>query len=319
MSDDLLHQTNKRLTLNLLIQGAAVHTCLTAHHLVREELEALRPGLTRLYDRAAVCFHLNYWIGDIVFLYGFSWWFWRRTNRRRHPFHRHRLLATRGRELSRASKRYLLRRGWKKWAIGIPVIQWFQMCYLLLRMALVERRHRPQLAELAKRATSLIWGIDENRLDARWTTDVAFGHLNTPKTAVGRLTQGGAIGYGGVERRNGRFHVLARSWNFPLVAHELTKGVAELVCLHGLNTLDDRTYEAATEEADQIEYETWLMQAGSEMWRRFLAAIPADRSLAETLMHVARLDPRSLERLMLAVVDDPATASKLMPRELPDG
>ena len=33
-TEELLQQTNKRLTLNLLIQGAAAHSFLTAHHLV---------------------------------------------------------------------------------------------------------------------------------------------------------------------------------------------------------------------------------------------------------------------------------------------
>jgi hypothetical protein len=70
----LRQQINKRLTLNLLIQGAAAHTYITAHHLAADELENLRPGLVELYDKAVVGFHLNYWIGDITLLYG--WWRW---------------------------------------------------------------------------------------------------------------------------------------------------------------------------------------------------------------------------------------------------
>ena len=312
MSDDILQQTNKRLTLNLLIQGAAAHTFLTAHHLVRNELEAIRPGLTRLYDRMAISFHLNYWIGDILLVYGLPSWFWRRTHRDRHPFHQHRLLARHGGELSRASKSYLLARGWKKWVIGIPIIHYVQMLLLFWRAARAERRHKRQLAELAKKTTSLIFGIDEDRLKAKLTTNVAFGHLSTPKTRVGRLTQLAAIGYGGVERRDGQFKVVAKSWNWPLVVHELAKGTAELICLHGLNTLDDETYKTVTDEADQIEYETWLLQAGAEIWRKLLSSLPGDRSLAEMLMHIARLDPEPLERLMLTVANDPEKARDLM-------
>ena len=80
-SDEILQQINKRLTLNLLIQGAASHTFLTAHHLVADELEELRPGLTRLYDRMVISGHLNYWIGDLPLMYGFAFWFWGRTHR----------------------------------------------------------------------------------------------------------------------------------------------------------------------------------------------------------------------------------------------
>jgi hypothetical protein len=309
---ELRDEINKRLTLNLLIQGAAAHTFLTAHFLVKDELEAIRPGLTRLYDRAVVSFHLNYFIGDIPLIYGIPSWFWRRTRKPTHPFHHHRLLAERGRVLWKASKKYLLARGWRRWVIGIPGIHYIQSFWLLMRVALAERDRRQRIAELARQAASQIWGIDEDRLDAQITMDVAFGKIRTPKTTVGRMTRAAVIGYGGVERRAGQFAVVAKSWNFPLVVHELCKGTAELVCLHGLNTLDDKTYESVTDEADQLEYETWLLQAGPEMWRRFLAAIPKGRSLPEMLMHVARLDPRPLEELMFAVVDDTDRARTMM-------
>lgn len=312
MSDDLLQQTNKRLTLNLLIQGAAVHTFLTAHHLVREELESIRPGLIRLYDRMAVSLLLNYCIGDIPLICGLPSRFWRRTHRETHPFHRHRLLSEYGGELWRLSKQDLVARSRRHGVIPVPGLHYVQMFWLFARVAWAERRHRQQLAELALKATSLIWGIDQDRLEAKLTTDVAFGHIPQAKTPAGRIVQSGAIGYGGVQWRDGRFVVVAKSWVWPLVVHELVKGTAELVCLHGLNSLDDETYEQVTDEADQIEYETWMLQAGGEMWRQLLSALPRDRPLAEMLMHIARLDPEPLERLMLAVAADPARARHLM-------
>ena len=311
-SDEVLAQTNKRLTLNLLIQGAAAHTFLTAHFLVKDSLDAIQPGLTRLYDRCAVSFHLNYFIGDIPLIYGLPSRFWRRTRRADHPFRRHRLLAERGRELWRASKRYLVRRGWPRGVIGIPGFHYPQEMKLFLQVYRIERQYKRRLAELAKQATAEVWGIDEDRLDAELTTNVAFGHLRMPTTKIGQMTRKAAIGYGGVELRGNQFTVVAKSWNFPLVVHELSKGTAELVCLHGLNSLDEATYEAVTTEADQLEYETWLLQAGPEMWRRFLAAIPKGRPLPEMLMHVARLDPQPLEQLMFAVVDDTDRARNSM-------
>jgi hypothetical protein len=314
--DELLQQTNKRLTLNLLIQGAAAHAFLTAQHLVKEELETIRPGLTRLYDKFAVAFHLNYWIGDIPIVYGRPSKFWRRTHHPTHPFHRHRLLAERGRDLARAAKRNLTSRAWKKWVCAIPVLHYAQFMWLLVRVALAERRRRPQLSRLAVQTVAEIWNIDEDRLDAEFTTNVAFGNLPTPKTRVGRFTQQAAIGYGGVEQRFGQFQVVAKSWNWPLVVHELVKGTAELVCLHGLNTLDEEMYARVTDEADQIEYETSMLQVGPEIWRRLLLVLPVDRPLAEMLMHVARLDPQPLEELMFAVIDDPEQARQML-RQLP--
>jgi hypothetical protein len=310
VSAEVVRQTNKRHTLNLLIQGAAAHTLLTAHHLVADQLEAVRPGLTRLYDRMAIVGHLNYWMGDIPILFGPPSRFWRRTGRPNHPFRNHALLARHGAELSRASKRYLLKRGWKRWVIGVPVIQYVQLLWLLGRVWWAERGHEQKLARLAVRANSLVWGIEEDRQMATLTSNVAFGYLQTPQTFAGRIVQNGAAGYGGVERVGGRFRVVGKAWNFPFVLHELSKGTAELVCLHGLNTLDDETYTQVTAEADQIEYETWALQAGPEMWRRLLAVLPADRPLAEMLMHIARLDPEPLEELMLAVVNDPDRARR---------
>jgi hypothetical protein len=277
---------------------------------VKDELETLRPGLCRLYDRMAVCFHLSYWIGDIVLLYGIPSRFWKRVNRPEHPYYRHRLFVKHGGELSRASKRYLVRRAWRKWVIAIPLIHFAQLLWLFLRGGLAERKHKHELAELCKKANAEIWGIEERLLDARLTTQVAFGNVGVAKTSVGRMTQQGAIGYGGVENYGDEFVVVAKSWNVPLLLHELIKGTAELVCLHGLNQLDAETYHLVTDEADQIEYETSMLQAGAEMWRKFLAVLSPGRPLAEVLMHVARLEPLDLERLMLDVIEHPDAAQR---------
>ncbi len=73
----LLDHLNKRFTLNLLIQGAASHTYLTAHHLVKQELDAIDRRLVRLYDKMALNVHLSQWMGDLVFAVGFPKKFWR--------------------------------------------------------------------------------------------------------------------------------------------------------------------------------------------------------------------------------------------------
>jgi hypothetical protein len=314
LDEEVRAQINKRLSLNLLIQGAAAHTFLTAHHLVKDSLESIQGGLTRLYDRAAVSFHLNYFIGDVTVMYGRPSRFWQRHHLPEHPFHRHALLAERGQKLWRASHQYLVARGKKLGVYTMPGLHYQQALMLFVQVRRVEQPFKRRLAELAKQATAEVWDIDEDRLDAELTTDVAFGNLREPKTRIGKMTRAAAIGYGGVELRGDAFAVVAKSWNFPLVVHELSKGTAELVCLHGLNTLDDDMYEAATAEADQLEYETWLLQAGAEMWRRFLTAIPPESRLPETLMRVARLEPAPLERLMFAIVDDTDGARDMLRR-----
>ncbi len=310
MCDELQQQINKRLTLNWMIQGAASHTFLSAHHLVREDLEAIRPGLTKLYDKAAISLHLNYMIGDMPLFFGLPSRFWKRTGRPSHPFHNHKLLAEHGIEIYRASKRDLISRGWKKGIIGLPVFHYLQLHWMIVRLVWAERGINQELARIAEKATSMIWGIETERLDAELTRNVAFGNIRRPKTIIGRMVRSAVVGYGGVQLRNGKFIVTAKSWFFPLLVHELVKGTAELICLHGLNTLDEATYELATTEADQLEYETWMLQTGAEIWRRFLSVLPANTALPEKLMHVARLDPQSLDQLMLAVIEDPESARK---------
>ena len=126
--------------------------------------------------------------------------------------------------------------------IGVPIVHYLQTIWWFFRINKVEQPHRSRLLQLAKQVTSAIWDIDEHQLDADFTKDVAFGNLSTPRTRVGRLVQAAAIGFGGVELRGDRFYVVAKSWNWPTVMHELVKGTAELVCLHGLRDLSDTMY-----------------------------------------------------------------------------
>lgn len=314
MTDPLADEKNKRLTINLLIQGAASHAFLTAHHLVRDELEAIRPGLTALYDRWVLSSYLNYWIGDVGLLFGMPWRYWRKIHRPSHPFHRHPFLVRHGAELSRASKRYVVERCAAKGVRSLPVVHYFQLVGLYVRVHLAEQGHEPQLIALAKRAASLIWDIDESRLEAELTlgNPIEFGNVPAPKSWAGRVARRSAVGYGGVERRENQFVVVAKARNWPLVLHELIKGTAELVGLHGLNRLDDETYMCVIEETDRIEHEFGMLLAGAELWRRLLAVVPQGRPLAETLMHIARMEPAPLERLMFAVVGDAERAKRLL-------
>ncbi len=300
-SADLRDQINKRMTLNLLIQGAATHTFLTSHYVVKEELDALHPKLVALYDKVAVSAVLSFWYGDLVLLFGRPERFWRGTDRPTHPFHDHPLLAEIGGELAAATKGHAIARARDKGVAIVPLVHYGQLLGLIVKATMREFQLRAPLERLAKLAAHRIWGIDEDRLDASQSRQVEFGNVRPPATFVGRLCRHAAAGWGGVVREGDQLKVVARAWLWPLLSHELVKGTAELVCLHGLNTLDRATYDAVTSAADKIEYECWQMQAGAELWRRFLAAAPSDRPLAEALMQVARLDPKALERLMLAV------------------
>src|SRR4051794_9577939 len=110
MSDEELRgEINKRLTLNWLIQGAAQHAGMTAHHLVRDQLDALDPRLLRLYDQYALINLLQYWHADAALIFGRPSRFWRRAaSKRRHPFFAHPLLSKFGGMLAAAGRQRAL-------------------------------------------------------------------------------------------------------------------------------------------------------------------------------------------------------------------
>jgi hypothetical protein len=65
-ADELRGQINKRITMNTLTQGAAVHNMATIHHVVSEQLNALNPQLLDIYQRFSAGATHFYWIIDLV-------------------------------------------------------------------------------------------------------------------------------------------------------------------------------------------------------------------------------------------------------------
>ena len=307
---DIRQQVNKRFTLNLLIQGAAAHTFTSASHIVRDELEQIRPGLTELYDRVAISGGLNYCIGDIAIFFGRPHRWFGFSKVPQEPLREHSLLAAYGSQLASEETRHLKKIGRSKRVVGIPGVAWCQFMFLMFKTVRIEQGCEQQLTHLAKCVVSDMWAIPYDRLDGAITRNVAFGNLQPPSTFKAKLSRAGAVGYGGVERRGDHFAVVAKAWIFPLLVHELVKGTVELICLHGLGGLEDDVYQAVIGEPDRIEYEAWLLQAGPAMWRRFLGIAPREIPLSETVMHVARLDPLPLEELMLMTMEEPNRAAR---------
>jgi len=304
---------NKRLTLNLLIQGVAAHTYVTAHHLVRDEIDALHPGLIKWYDKLSVNLHLSQWLSEFFLFMGRPSKFWKTVDRPDHPFHRHPFLKKYGGELSRAAYQWTVRRARTKQLSALPGVQNASALWLLWKVLKIEAQHKQELTNLCVRAICDAWKFDPARLSARLTPDVEFGNLPVPESRLGRLLKSCAAGYSGVQRQpDGSLHVIAKAWTWPLLAHELAKGIAELICLHGINHWDEDSYQYVVQQTDKIEYEIWMIQAGGELWRKFLELVPKntmlENPLATSLMHVARLPPEPLEQFMMDLMEFPLTA-----------
>lgn len=308
-------EVNKRLTLNWLIQGAAQHAGLTAHHLVRDELDAIHPDLVRLYDLYALANLFQYWSPEGVLLLGQPHRFWKRAaSSASHPFFHHPILSRHGGNLASAARQRAMERAMEKGVKGNPSRIRRQVSRELSRVRAIEAGHDDDLVELAKRATSMVWGIPEDRLDAKLSTRITLDDADGAETLRGRILGMLAVGSARVDARDGAVDVVARGANWYFLAKELVKGTAELICLHGLAHLTEDMYQHAVRAADKIEYEPWMLQTGGELWRRLLGVLPLGTPLQRALMCLARLTPEPLERVMLAVIEQPESAREALAR-----
>ncbi len=301
-------EINKRLTMNLLIQGASMHAMLTLHHLVCDELNAINNKLIPLYDRLAVSGTLSLWRGEQALISGRASRFWSRTDNPQHPFHHHLLLARHGGTLAEATRQHTLERAKLKKVWRMPGFVTVQMNCLALKAHKLERDDRSLLEYLACLVTSQAWGIEMHQLRGSLTTDVRFGVVREQPVLAGRIQAAIAPGWSGVEVEDSELRVTATGMIWPVLASELVKGTAELVSLHGLNTLDEDCYEAVMAATDRVDFEPWHMQAGADLWRRLLAVAPSDQPIANVLMNLARLSPQRLEAVMLSVIEEPEAA-----------
>ena len=305
-------EINKRLTLNMLIHGAAAHTFVTASHLVQDELEEIAIGLTNAYDQFTIAGQLNYLMGEIAFIFGWPNQFWGFSSIPKKILQPSQFLRKYTQQLARESKAELIRRAAEKGMKTGRFAVWWAGSTLGNQLIHFEEGFQNELADIATKAVCEIWDFPADKLDAEITRNVAFGRLQPPKTFGGKFYRMFAIGYSGVSRTGDTFKVVAKAWFFPILVHELVKGIMELICIHGLNRLDDDTYQQVMVVADQLEHEPWMLQAGAEMWRRFLAVAPRDFPLANHVMNVANLSPQRLEKLMLLIMEEPNRATEML-------
>jgi hypothetical protein len=315
MLDEQL-EIQKRHTLNWLIQGASQHAGMTLHHLVRDELNALDGKLLGGYDHFALLAFLQYWRGVSVLISGWPPRFWRRAGSEpSHPFFGHPLLSKYGGMLAEAAKQRALERCKRKGVWALPLAFSFKVVSLLGQLRTLEVPHRPKLLQLAKKTASTVWGIPSERLDAELSeaTVLPGDHFPGENTRA-QVLRSSVIGYGGVARRDHQLLVIGKGVTWQLLAKELIKGTAELVCLHGLRQLKDSTYQRVIEVTDRIDLEPWMLQSGGELWRRLLAALPDGRPVARVLMNLALLPPERLHAALEPVIQQSEDAgSRLAP------
>lgn len=105
--------------------------------------------------------------------------------------------------------------------------------------------------------------------------------------------------------------IKAQAVMFPLLLHELSKGVMELLTAHQLSPLDPDTLKKVYKHADKYEHEFFHFFVGPALWRKFLRVVPKDR-LAETVAALSRLEPKKVEEIINTVVDNPDAAKEIL-------
>ena len=303
---------NKRLSLNILIQGAASHAHLSAHHSVKEKLNAIDPELIDLYDQAIAGATLAYWDGLIRVVYGRGIKFWAKLHRPKNPFFHHRFLRRHGKSLATiAYDSALLRCDEKQMPTRcIPLEK--KLAEVALEVMAREVNYETVLQSIAKDACLQVINIPRRLLNAEITREPKWGTVRQPETIRGRFLLKAMVGWGGVDKIDGELQVVAKAIFWPLLVHELVKGSMELICLHGISGVSDEDYSVVMDHTEHVEYEVPMIQIGPIVYQALLKVLPRPNSLAECTMVLAQMEPIELEEFLFEMIESPDSARSIL-------
>jgi hypothetical protein len=77
------------------------------------------------------------------------------------------------------------------------------------------------------------------------------------------------------QERGGRLRVVARGAMFPILVHEMIKGMMEVVSLNALPA-DDNVRQKVIQKADRMQNETFALLLGPALWRQYLDMLEMD-------------------------------------------
>lgn len=101
--------------------------------------------------------------------------------------------------------------------------------------------------------------------------EVANGSTNS----VGKSIVGGIMEVDFPTDENSKCHIKAQAMTFPVLVHELVKGVMEILSAHGLPE-DESISEFVIGKSDFLAAEPWDMRLGPALWERFTTLFDED-------------------------------------------
>jgi hypothetical protein len=112
--------------------------------------------------------------------------------------------------------------------------------------------------------------------------------------------------------------IIAQGMTFPFLLHELTKGVLELMSLHGLDA-DKETRDYVLDKTDNLESEPWDIRLGPKIWENFLEALDVDDLpyKSQIFNRVSTLPPTEFNSLVQGLLNN-SEESKGIVREIAD-
>lgn len=127
------------------------------------------------------------------------------------------------------------------------------------------------------------------------------------------------------EDEDGKAKVVARGINFPVLVHELIKGVLELFAIQG-RPEGDEGFEDVEETEDTLDKEMWDLRLGPAIWDRIRSQFPEDILTDENkvelqnylLVEIFKLPAKKFLVLMKEVLSGSDRGKRMM-NELMDG
>jgi hypothetical protein len=127
------------------------------------------------------------------------------------------------------------------------------------------------------------------------------------------------------EDEDGVAKVVARGINFPVLVHELIKGVLELFAIQG-RPEDEETYDEVESSEDTLEKEMWDLRLGPAIWDRLRNQFPEDILIDENkrelqnylLVEIFKLPAKKFLVFMREVLQGTEKGKRLM-NELMEG
>jgi hypothetical protein len=99
--------------------------------------------------------------------------------------------------------------------------------------------------------------------------------------------------------------IIAKGITFPVLLHELTKGVLELLSLNGLPE-DAEVREYVLDKTDNLESEPWDIRLGPKLWEKFLDCLEVEDLPFKTdiFNEISRLPSNNFNKLIKGLLED---------------